>query len=98
MNILARVVSFIGSAIVALLALRFVLVIVGANAANGFVNFIYSASYPFVAPFFGVFNYQQDFGAAHIEWGTLLAIIVYAIVTALLTSLFNSSSHHRTTA
>ncbi len=98
MNILARVVNFIGSVIVALLALRFVLVIVGANAANGFVDFIYSASYQFVAPFFSIFDYQQDFGVAHIEWGTLLAIVVYAIATALLTTLFSSSTHHHTTA
>lgn len=97
MNILARVINFVGSAIVALLAIRFILVIVGANAANGFVDFIYTASYPFVAPFFGIFNYQEDFGVAHIEWSTLLAIVVYAIATALLTGLLNSSSHHHTT-
>ncbi|TAH36704.1 YggT family protein [Candidatus Saccharibacteria bacterium] len=97
MNILARIVNFIGSLIVALLAIRFVLVIVGANAANGFVDFIYSASYPLVAPFFGIFNYQQDFGVAHIEWSTLLAIVVYAIATALLTGLLSSSSHRHDT-
>ena len=99
MNILARIINFIGGIIVGLLALRFVLVLLGANAANGFVDFIYSLSYPLVAPFFGIFNYQENFAGARIEWSTLLAIVVYGAITVLLVNLFSHSGrHHHTTA
>jgi hypothetical protein len=54
----ARVVWFIAGVIITLLALRFVLVLLGANPSSGFANFIYTISHPFAAPFFGLFSYM----------------------------------------
>ena len=84
----ARLVNLIGGIIVGLLTLRFLLSLFGANRGNAFADFIYSASHPFVSPFFGLFNYQEQFGVVRFEFETLIAIIFYAVVTALLVRLF----------
>ncbi len=79
-NTAARIVWFIAGVLLTLLAFRFVLVLLGANASNGFANFIYSASHPFVAPFFGLFSYHLSYGVSRFELSTLVAMAVYSIV------------------
>lgn len=74
-----RVVWFITGALLVLLAFRFVLALLGANPNNAFADFIYTASYPFVAPFFGLFGYDLQYGVAKFETFTLIAMAVYAI-------------------
>ena len=64
----------------ALLALRFALSLLGANQSNGFAQFIYNLTYPFVAPFFGLFGYTFQYGVARVEVETLTAMAVYALV------------------
>lgn len=80
-NVLARVIGFIGSVLLILLAFRFVLVLLGANSSNGFANFIYSVSHPFVAPFFSLFGYNLSYGTSRVELGTLVAMAVYGLIT-----------------
>ena len=76
----ARVVWFIAGIIIALLAIRFILILLGASAASSFVSFIYSVSYPFAAPFFGIFGYSVAYGVAKAELSTLVAIAIYALI------------------
>jgi uncharacterized protein YggT (Ycf19 family) len=76
----ARVVWYIAGILLTLLALRFVLALLGANTANTFANFIYTVSHPFVAPFFGLFSYNLRYGVSRFESYTLVAMIVYALV------------------
>lgn len=76
----ARVVWFIAGVLLVLLAFRFVFIMLGANPGNAFVNFIYSLSHPFASPFFGIFGYTQTLGSAKVEWSTLVAMFVYALV------------------
>jgi len=76
----ARIIYFVSGIIMALLGLRFVLALLGANPANPFADFIYTTSHPFVAPFFGLFNYQSIYGVSRFELETLIAIVVYAIL------------------
>lgn len=83
----ARIVNLVGGVIISLLSLRFILFLLGANPSNGFANFIYTTSRPFVAPFFGLFNYKPEFGVARFEFETLIAIVIYALLTVLLTRL-----------
>lgn len=83
-NALARLVSLIGFIIFALLAFRFVLSLLGANRNNAFADFIYDISYPLVAPFFGLFNYTPQFGTARFEFETLVAMLFYAVIIAIL--------------
>ncbi len=77
----ARVIYLIGSLIVALLGLRFILALLGASQGSAFVNFVYTTSHPFVAPFFGMFNYHEQFGVSRFEIETLIAILVYGLIT-----------------
>jgi hypothetical protein len=86
-NVAARVIWFIAGVILTLLAFRFAFVLLGANAGNGFANFIYDASRPFVQPFFGLFNYDFQAGRAHFEVASLVAMAVYAVIAAGLARL-----------
>ncbi|MEO7364640.1 MAG: hypothetical protein ABIV43_04025 [Candidatus Saccharimonadales bacterium] len=76
----SRVIWFIAGVIITLLSFRFVLILLGANPSNQFANFIYSISYPFARPFFGLFSYDLNYGVARVEVSTLVAMAVYAIV------------------
>lgn len=75
-----RVIYYIMGVLLTLLAFRFILSLLGANRGNGFADFIYSVSYPFVAPFFGLFGYEVEYGVSRFEIETLVAMLVYAVV------------------
>ena len=71
-----------------LLAFRLGLRLLGASTSSPFVNFVYQLSYPFVYPFFGVFNTNLSYGAARLETETLVAMAVYAVVGYIIIALF----------
>ena len=73
-----QIIYFIFGAIEALLAVRFTLLLLGANEASGFVSLIYGLSRPFVLPFQGIFG-EPTLGASVVEWASLVGIIVYAL-------------------
>ena len=79
-TIVERVIWYIAGVLLVLLAFRFVLALLGANQSNGFANFIYDTSHPFVSPFFGLFGYNTQYGVSKLEVYTLVAMAVYAIV------------------
>lgn len=62
-----------------LLAIRFVLRLLGANPAAGFAQLIYGVTTPLVAPFVGLFGTPRFEGSAF-EFTTLVAMIVYALL------------------
>ena len=87
-NIVERVVWFVTGVLLVLLAFRFLLSLLGANAANGLANFVYSVSQPFVAPFFSLFSYNNySYGVSRFEVYTLVAMVVYAVVAWGITKL-----------
>jgi hypothetical protein len=89
-NIVSRIIWFVAGVILLLLAFRFVLSLLGANTTNGFAQFIYNTSHPFVAPFFGLFNYNNiQYGISRFEVYTLIAMAVYAAVAWVLSALAN---------
>ncbi len=71
-----QIVWYVLGLIEALLAFRFVLKLLGANAEAGFTYFIYTVTYVFAAPFLNVFRMTQVSGSI-VEWTTLLAMFVY---------------------
>lgn len=87
MNVAERFIWLIAGIIMGLLALRFLLRLLGANPNNGFADFIYSVSHPFAVPFFGLFNYDADLGAGRFEFETLIAILIYALAAWVLAKL-----------
>src|SRR3954469_6874492 len=66
-----------------LLAIRFVLRLLGANEAAGFARFIYIAVGPFVAPFKHLFCNPGSNGSV-LELNTIVAILVYMLVAWLV--------------
>jgi hypothetical protein len=80
----ARVVWLIAGVIMGLLAIRFILSLLGANRNNAFADLIYTLSYPFAAPFFGLFGYDVSYGRARFEGETLVAIAVFALLAWLV--------------
>ena len=86
-NKLIQLVYFIVGVIVALLGIRFVLQLLGASEASGFVNLIYRLTEPLVAPFYGIFQTTVAYGAARLELESLVAMIVYLLIGWGLASL-----------
>lgn len=86
-----RIVYYIGGAIISLLALRFLLQLLAANQGNAFVDFVYGLSSFFVMPFWGIFG-EPTYGQSQFETSTLVAIIVYALLTVGIAKLFTLGS------
>lgn len=95
-NSFERLVYIIGGILLTLLGLRVLLSLLGANRANPFADFIYSVTYPFVQPFFGLFNYEVEYGVSRFEIETVVAILIYALVIALIGRLAALSKPDRT--
>jgi hypothetical protein len=94
-NVVTQIITYLLRILEVLLALRFFLKLFGANPGAGFTNFIYSLSQPFVAPFSNVFGnsvVQNAAGISVFEWTTLLAMIVYWIIAAILVRLASIGS------
>jgi hypothetical protein len=95
---IAGIISAIFGFISLVLGFRFVFRLFGANPQTPFVEWIYSFSQPFVAPFAGIFG-QPALPAPGavvqgvVEWGTLVGLLVFALVGGLLV---NALSHPRT--
>lgn len=71
-----RVIWYVFYVLEALLLFRFILKLLGANAAAGFTNFIYTLSSVPLAPFQFVFG-TDSVGGSIFEWSALLAMLVY---------------------
>ena len=82
-----QVVWYILGVLEALLAFRFVLKLLAANAGAGFTSFIYNTSYPFATHFLSVFRVTRVEGAVF-EWTTLLAMLVYWLIAWGIVRLF----------
>jgi hypothetical protein len=88
-----RVIYYVGGVIVALLGVRLLLQLLGANQGSDFVGFIYSLSGVFVAPFFGIFG-EPTFGQSHFETSTLVAIVVYILLVVGVAKLITLTRPH----
>ncbi len=82
-----RVVWYVFYAIEVILLFRFVLRLLGANQAAAFTDLVYGLSAPLVAPFRFVFG-APSVGGSVIEWGTLLAMLVYWVIAWGIVKLF----------
>lgn len=89
--VVTRVVWFVFGAIEVLIATRFVLELLGANAAAGFVQFIYGLSNIFMAPFIAILGTARVSGATF-EWSALLAIAVYALIAWGIVALIRAAN------
>lgn len=88
-----RIVYYIAGFIIALLALRIVLLLLAANQGTAFVDLVYSVSGLFAWPFFGIFSYQPAYGQSVLEVSSIVAIIVYALAAMGIGKLFTLTSN-----
>ena len=84
-----RVVSLLFGILFVLLGIRIVLLLLVANPGNAIVDFVYSVTEPFVAPFRGIFQMDQVVaGDATLDIAAIVALIgwllIYLLVMAIL--------------
>lgn len=84
---LYQVIWYILGVVEVLLASRIILKLIGANLNSGFTSFIYSISAPLTSPFRGVLGETASLTNV-IEWSTIIAMAVYAVVAFGLVKLF----------
>jgi hypothetical protein len=89
-----RIVYYVAGVIIALLALRLVLLLLAANQGSAFVDFIYAVSGFFAWPFYGIFSYQPSYGQSVFELSSVVAIAVYGLLAVGLAKLFALTSGH----
>lgn len=82
-----QIIWYVLGIIEVILAFRVILKLLGANAQSGFTSFIYAISNPFALPFAGILGITGSEGMV-LEWSTLIAMIVYAIVAYGIAALF----------
>src|ERR1700730_1215186 len=84
-NLFSRLQQFIGLiflVVEGIVAVRVIFKATGANPLAGFSSFIYSLSSPFVGPFHPVFA-DGKLNGHPFEWGSLLAMAVFAALAFL---------------
>lgn len=80
-----------------MLALRFILKLLGANAASSFVNFIYSVTGLLTAPFDNIFGVSSaNAGQTHsvFEPSIIVAGLVYALIAWGIVGLLTINQRH----
>jgi len=94
----------VGLAIVeSLLGFRLAFLLIGANPASGFVDFIYDSSNELVEPFGGIVTNEVVDGGGVFESATLIGMMVYLVAAVLLIAVlmaiasFPSRGDERTT-
>jgi uncharacterized protein YggT (Ycf19 family) len=74
-----HIIWFLVGLITTLLAFRFVFELLGANPYNGFVQTIYTLSYPLAGPFETIFGITSV-ARSTFDWSVLVAILVYILI------------------
>lgn len=95
-GLIGTIVSLLAGLLLTILALRLVFRLLGANPANGLVDWVYSASRPFVEPFYGIFSNDITVTTGRFEIETLIALIVYGVIASLIIRLVLVPRRHRT--
>lgn len=102
--ILARVIQLlwlIAGVIISLIAFRFVLMLLGANSQNDFVEVLYSVTDVFVSPFAGIVGTPDFTNGGVMDTASLFAVIVYFFATwiliVLLGIVFGTAKRYRRT-
>lgn len=88
--------------VIGLIGFRFILMLIGANPANEFVNGLYNFTDTLVSPFLGIVSTPDVTTGGVVDSASLFAIVVYFFATWMLIALLNivfgtSKSHRRTT-
>jgi uncharacterized protein YggT (Ycf19 family) len=83
------VVGLIFGILIGLIAIRVILLALGANDDNGIVSAVYNLTEPLVAPFRGVFsiNEVRPTGASAIDIAAIVAIVGWSLIWLVITAI-----------
>ena len=95
-----RVVALLFGILFALLVLRIVLLLLGANEGNALVDGIYSITEPFVAPFRGVFTLDtiRPVGRSVFDIAAVVALVGYVLIELLILAVLRLGDRDRVVA
>ena len=91
---ISQVVDYVFYIIYGLIALQFLLGLMGARAGNGFVQFINAVSRPFLAPFERIVG-TPTAGAYQFRLSYLFALIVYILLHLAINGAFRLVAHRK---
>ena len=94
MTPIIRAVWLFFGVLIALIGIRILFLALGANEGNGIVDAIYGITEPLVAPFRGIF--AQPAGTPVVEIASLLSIIFFVLVAALIVAIVRAVTGKRT--
>jgi len=89
----SRVITLVFTVVEVLLLIRFVLKLLAANADQALVSLIYGVTDPLIAPFRGIF--AQPSGTPVVEIATLLAIVFFVLLAALIVAVVRATTGRR---
>ena len=95
-----RVVWLVFGVLQALIVLRFILLLLGANESNDIVAFVIGVTDPFVEPFRGMFSLDSVSGASGsvLDVAALVALVAWTLVEALVLGIVGLLDRRATTA
>ena len=83
----ARVIYFVFGVIEIAIGVRMLLKLIAANEASGFARFTYGLTALFVAPFQNVINSPRARNGSVFELSSILAILIYVLISWLIVRL-----------
>jgi uncharacterized protein YggT (Ycf19 family) len=92
----SQVVDYLFYIIYGMIALQFVLALIGARAGNGFVQFITDVTRPLLAPFERIVE-APSAGAYQIQISCLLALFIYILIHLAIDGVFRLIAHRAET-
>jgi uncharacterized protein YggT (Ycf19 family) len=95
-----RLVWLVFGVLQALIVLRFILLLLGANEGNDVVAFVIGVTDPFVEPFRGMFDLDSVSGASGsvLDVAALVALVAWTLVEALVLGIVGLADRRTTTA
>jgi len=83
---LINIITLLFGILEALIGVRIVLKLIGANPDNGFANFVYEVTGVFLRPFTGLVT-SPVVGDGVLEWSSIIAMFIYAFLTYVIARL-----------
>lgn len=93
-----RILTLLFTILAVMLALRLILLLLVANQENQIVNFVFDVTEPFVAPFRGMFSFDQvaPGGGSVFDIAAVVAFIGWLLIYLLLMAILSLADRDRT--
>ncbi|MDQ3691716.1 MAG: YggT family protein [Chloroflexota bacterium] len=97
LSFVRRILSLLFGILAILLGLRILLLLFVANESNNIVEFVYNVTEPFVAPFRGIFSFDQvtPGGGSVLDVAAVVALIGWLLIYLLLMAILRLGDRDR---